>query len=469
MGGGLNVDCKNTKARYVKFSLCDKNYLHLKKIEIFEDVSFFLKSRGVSSFVYRLIQFLKNIEPDCYLYYYKSNLYINNSLTCSYLSYIINLSNPNYFSIRLDVSKILRSEVIYFLVNLSTKFNLRTEFQNSILTFYLIDDKNMFDFVENQSRIYQFLSALNYYAKISYSSFFLNNAFVLPKKHLIIDSDLSVRVGFADRIRGILSLIEMCNKMNIEYSIKFTKPFNLNRYYSFMEVVEQNFMISRCSYVLDYASIIKYKYMRPFYEDTLINLISSALNTYQVISVGTNIIGTKFNRTTFVDNFKMTDYLSEHVSKFKKNLGNYISISFRFINALGNFEKNPFSKPLSLSLQEKLILSCKNEIINFLKNIDNQYKCLILSDSSKFLESINDIDRVYTFPENIAHIAFVNSNDSSAEMAFLKTIIDFNLIMDANEIYRFDCEYLYPTNFPAQAAFIAGKQLKIHKFQVTDR
>ena len=68
------------------------------------------------------------------------------------------------------------------------------------------------------------------------------------------------------------------------------------------------------------------------------------------------------------------------------------------------------------------------------------------------------------FTNDIAHMALLDDNVSNAEDSFLRTLIDFNLIVDAKESYRFESKHLLSSMFPVTASMCSNKELVVHYF-----
>ena len=213
---------------------------------------------------------------------------------------------------------------------------------------------------------------------------------------------------------------------------------------------------SSLGFVVSNDKRMRYSVFRDF-----VQLVNSHNDCF---SLGTNLDIIVDGKDVYLDTFKKTSYFKFEYDKYKSRIpSEYISISFRFLNLLGDFNE-PNSIPLPPEQQNLIIEKCKKELLNFMSNKKFNGCYLILSDSLRFLNSVKGIPRVIVFPENITHIASISSTDKNAEVSFLKTIIDFNLILDAGEIYRFESSFLRRSGFPYTAALCSGKKMSIHQF-----
>ena len=173
-------------------------------------------------------------------------------------------------------------------------------------------------------------------------------------------------------------------------------------------------------------------------------------------------------KEVFQKNFIKTSFLEKRLSHYMNIIdGEYITISLRTLNCFGDFnESDGRYCPLDEDEQISFMRKCKDEIREFTRDIDKKYKIVVLSDSSKLLNYISDIQNICVFPENIGHIGYGGNTSaiSVTEEIFLKTIIDFNIIMEASHVYRFRTEHLYVTRFPWLAAVCSGKPFTDHEF-----
>lgn len=459
----------DTKCQLLKFSLKEFSYFHLKQVEIFsdsEDLEQFQKHNNHDDTLNSCLTTLSAVF-DCYIkthyfneiYFYNSNkdkfatwhkyvkyrlsnLEANAVLFCDIdmiegnddlIPFLQVIGEKNQLSITINYDKKI--------ITLSTKILISLKDQINILFNNLLDilNKGIKALTEDKTLVFEGVK---------------NSA-------VIIDTDkiYDYGGGFADRLRGVLSLIENCKNLNINYFIKFTKPFNLNKYYSYKEYSEnERSNVSNHSHC---AMTILSGLSSKGIEDVL----TVAKNKYEFITIYTHVFN-YFNKSTFTDNFKKTEYFSNEYQKYKKVIGDdYVSVSFRFVNSLGDFDDtSSWNQTLDEEQQQYLMDRCKNELREFIA-IKNFNAVLVLSDSTKFLNYVKDIPHVYVFPDFIAHVGKHKSNTND-ERCFLKTLIDFNLIADAKESYRFQTEHLYHSAFPRVASMCAGRRVIEHNFDL---
>lgn len=157
----------------------------------------------------------------------------------------------------------------------------------------------------------------------------------------------------------------------------------------------------------------------------------------------------------FAELFKPTPLLQNAIDKELANLPkNYVSITFRFQQLLGDLKERNFPTLKSEGERSKLI----NECLEFVKEVHRRHpdldKFLVTSDSSTFLKEVRELPYVYTIPGNIVHMDF-NSKDVDLKV-HMKSFVDLFLIANAETIYTVVHPPLFRTRFPMFAASIYG-------------
>lgn len=264
--------------------------------------------------------------------------------------------------------------------------------------------------------------------------------------------------GLTDRLQGILSTYYICEQLGINFKIYFISPFNLNDYLVPNEVQWQ---ISVADIYYDnqtstpiYIRNIKGKQERKRYEKFRERLRNSQMSQLHVYS----------NLKCFPDNyysylfgrlFKPSEALKHeidfHLNKIKKQ---YISLTFRFQQLLGDFKEGDF-KTLSLEERNHLIKACISIVENLYIENMGMYSCiLVTSDSSTFLKEILHLPYIYIIPGEVVHMAYTFN---SAFDVYLKSFLDLYMIANASEIYSVKIGPMYDSGFPRFASKIYGR------------
>ena len=290
----------------------------------------------------------------------------------------------------------------------------------------------------------------------------------LDNKRVICIFDGKIKNGgLADRLRGIVSVYQICKEQNLEFKIIFTNPFNLSE---FLEpniidwrITEQelnkNTTIADLCYIdtingSDYEAKKQRQWFRREFS-----------KKYKEFHLRTNAIFS-YNgdySTLFNELFKPSPKLQASIEKQKEILGtNYISTSFRFMNILDDFNE-------TVELHSKLTKEEQNELI--IKNIEqlqllhDKYpdkRILVNSDSTTFLQTAAELDYVYVIPGNITHID--GKNDTDEYNAYEKTFLDFFMIANAESIYLLRTGQMYNSGYPFAASKIYNKSFEKIEF-----
>ena len=462
----LELPVHGKDVRFIKLSLKECNYFHLKLIEIFvnsDDIPLFNTTiKNNLETLKRALSVIKK-EVNCYSCDDNLNQIVFYNFIRQYygwlpqIKYKLDNSKNGCPSFYLEFSPFDNNK--YFNTYIHTiceRYGLvyYYNYSTQVLCVKCAEKFSLEEQIELLlNKLFEsFLPSYNaLITNINYSNYIDD----VHKPVVIIDVD-KITSGFADRLRGALSIIECCNEIGLEYVVKFTKPFNFSKYYTYREFSELNLQQG------SYCDLGKINLCSDL---ALQDILSSVKNYFDYITISS--IAFNFTRKeTFDTSFKKTSFFLNELNKYKSIIGDkYISISFRFVNSLGDFnDSSSFNLTLPDNEQIVLMEKCRNELIKFINDKKLKQKILVLSDSTKFLKYIKNITNVYVFEENIAHVSLINSSSDNSEKFFIKTLVDFNLIIDAQESFRFETEHMYGTNFPKLAARCAGRDLIVHRF-----
>lgn len=257
--------------------------------------------------------------------------------------------------------------------------------------------------------------------------------------------------GISDRLWGILSIYKYCILNSLPFKIYFEHPFRLSDY---LVPSHENWEISKSELNFDL------KHARPKFISMVSadwkemgEILKKKLKSHkyqQHIYTNTRILSKEEFGDYFHELFKMSATLKENFEKYRRLFPeNYISLTFRFQQLLGDIKEGNF-KTLT-SDKEKIELQNKcREVIVKLKN-ERQLPVFLTSDSITFLEYVEDIEDVYLIKEKIIHPDF---DDSPTSRVYLKSFLDLFLIANADEVYLANIPPLYRSGFAETAACI---------------
>ena len=117
----------------------------------------------------------------------------------------------------------------------------------------------------------------------------------------------------------------------------------------------------------------------------------------------------------------------------------YVAVHLRFVNALENFEEVTCWDNALRTEEEKqnLINRCKQGLMR-IKEENEGCRVLVLSDSKRFLDSLDDVSVEVLSHDNVGHVSFGAGDDAT-----LKTFVDLYMIARARKVYRIDAPELY--------------------------
>lgn len=224
--------------------------------------------------------------------------------------------------------------------------------------------------------------------------------------YIYISNGLSWHGGLCDRFKGIISIYKWCKINNKDFYIVFNSPFNLIEY---LEPNSYNWKIedNEVSYNRKDSLIIYLMYDKSV--DKYVK--DGSINKRSIKYINENIKkGRSFKQFHFYTNSQL--YNNEEFGELFNELFKpsqeiqtildfhltqinikYISISFRFMQLLGDF-KDAWGEVLQKEDKETLI----NKSLNVIRDIHNnypEYKILVTSDSSTFLNSTKQFHYTY--------------------------------------------------------------------------
>lgn len=273
-----------------------------------------------------------------------------------------------------------------------------------------------------------------------------------------IANGLILHGGLSDRLRGCISLYYIAKKLNIPFKIYFVSPFHLEDY---LEPNEYDWRIddSLMDFSLQNTNII-YIYNRdlPFEHSFQENYLKERISPLKQNHIFTNIdLGDCNFSELFHELFKPNKQLSLLLQNNKKLIGNnYIAMVYRFQQLLGDFKEGNFPV-LEKDEQIKLLQKCRNAIIQMHQRNPNS-KILVTSDSSTFLELVNDIKYVYVIKGTVYHMDFYSSSE---KLSYMKSFLDLFMLSEAKYIYLVKCGLMYHSGFAKRASLINNIPYKV--------
>lgn len=291
---------------------------------------------------------------------------------------------------------------------------------------------------------------------------------VHDKKRVVCICDGKIRQGgLADRLRGIVSVYEVCKEQGIDFKLIFNSPFELSQFLVPNKVnwqiqedeLNYNPKVTDICYIYNLSgTIYEAKKQKLWFHKEF-------KKAYREYHVRTNAKFSFYSdyATLFNELFKLSPRLQASIDKQKEILGtDYISTSFRFMNLLNDFNETAgVEKDLTKAEIETLI----NKNLEQIHHLHNKYpdkRILVNSDSATFLQRAVKFDYVYTIPGNITHIDGDNNSDEYS--TYEKTFLDFFMIANAERIFLLRTGLMYNSGYPLSASMIYNKPFEKIEF-----
>lgn len=262
--------------------------------------------------------------------------------------------------------------------------------------------------------------------------------------------------GITDRFFGLLATYVYCKRHNCDFHIAWNQPFCLQ---DFLKPATFNWIEKPQDKIVNPKQVCIRDSYFVFY-----NLNDEAYEKFMHVNdkpfvhvYGTSQNLVSYYKQAFTELFVLANPLQTAIDNCLKELGNkYISISFRFLSLLGDFnEVCQGIIPWNNEQKEGNLNSCIEFIKRLHKNKPQYKKILIASDSVTFLSIAQELPYVYVVPGTITHTD--NTTDGRFE-THLKTFLDLLLISKAEEVYVYCIDGMRESRFPALGALIGGKK-----------
>lgn len=275
-----------------------------------------------------------------------------------------------------------------------------------------------------------------------------------PKAMAIYSLDgRSYTCGFADRLRGIITVYAYAKANHIPFRIDHQIPFCLEDYY-IPNKYDWSYKKDEKSFNILYSGPIvmmghtkgyrlfslNKKRQHHFY----VNIGSLSLINKRY---GVNYLFHELYNELLKPSFDFQRHIDQIVSDVKED---YISVSFRFLQLMGDFQ-DCMGEVLGKEERE-VLLQCSIDALYKIHSFHLDIpKVLVTSDSQTFIDAVKEIDFVYIIPGKIGHIGFTQGKD-----IHIKTFLDFYMISKAKKAYMAYSNKMYKSHFAQTAALTTG-------------
>ncbi|RAJ16997.1 hypothetical protein [Olleya aquimaris] len=284
-----------------------------------------------------------------------------------------------------------------------------------------------------------------------------------PKhKQIVICFDgLFTHGGWVDRLKGIVSFYQIAQELGYDFKILFDNPFNLSTLLA-PNVVDWELKRSALTW---HPTQTKCLYLVNNFKANPLQLIkTSKANTFYVYAnidyskatfpkLDTQALEQKW-RADFNALFKKSELLDKKLKVITSEP--YIAFHSRFTTLMGDFVDTT-SKVLSVTEKEQLSQKLL-AIINRVK-AESNINTYVFSDSINFINYIKQNTTVKVVEGNPFHMD--NFTKSTHLEGHLKTVIDFFMIANSENVYFLNVKPMYNSSFSKYAAIIGNTDFQV--------
>ncbi len=280
---------------------------------------------------------------------------------------------------------------------------------------------------------------------------------IKPKSIVFIDNCYG---GITDCFKSMISLFDFCCKNNYSFKIYKKKTFDFERFFCpsgydwHLSDDDYNVLSSKRALHLWLSNDETYHSNTWQYQQHTLRFLfnSNFFNHILVHYSAPHSLSSKSFKTLFSPSIILGKELEYHKNKLGDD---YISVSFRFVNLLGDSNEIVCGyKSLDLEEQQGLI-DANLSVLKKLIGMNSNKKFLVTSDSFRFISAVEGalLDNVYFIKgsEVHHHIAF---SDNVSDKEVTKSYVEFMLISESVVAYQIQIGPMYESKFPKWAACV---------------
>ncbi len=272
----------------------------------------------------------------------------------------------------------------------------------------------------------------------------------------------TIHGGLSDRIRGLLSVYHYCKLNDKEFRVCFINPFYLEEYLN----------PNKVDWLIKYDDLsfcrkeVSFRYFNSYCnlnnkEKEYFNLLHSSkkeIHVYSNVTIREDLFKKYFDNL-FLPTDKVLQSLN-HCLAYNHITSDYVSITFRFIGILGDFQDHKgYGEDATIEQKELYIKKCRNAI-EWLHHHFIDRRILVTADSNIFLNAIKDLPYIFFANGKVQHCDFGENKQD-----YTKPFTDLFLIARAQISFGFYTGKMFASSkFALTASLIGG-----HKFtMITD-
>ena len=265
----------------------------------------------------------------------------------------------------------------------------------------------------------------------------------------------TIHGGLSDRLRGAFSVYCYCKDRGIDFKICWFYPFNL---YDYLQPSTVDWIVEKDQLSFN-LNDTEFKFFNTYTgldskTEAYYQMLESdkpEVHVYSNVSIEENRYSEYFN-----DLFVPSSALKKVVESCTKEIGGkYISITFRFIGLLADFNDDVRWLKKEDGMDSSFyIRKCLAYIEK--KHLEYQeYKILVTSDSILFLQEAKKLPYVYIIPGEIKHMDY---NDENDQLSQLKSFADFLMVSRAEKCFSYSVGNMFRLSRFAKTAALIGEK-----------
>lgn len=269
--------------------------------------------------------------------------------------------------------------------------------------------------------------------------------------------------GLIDRLRGAASLYAACKDTGRDFRIFFTHPFPLTDYlqpnaYDWRISKEDVSFHPSQTHIVTIDTQTDTTWERQLQQATFETELRGNPHYQLHFYTNASFCYDQDFSALFNELFKPTDRLQQSIDQTLSSIGGqYITVSARFCNLLGDFNEETFSEPLPRTEQRALIETCMSQVEQLHQRYPD-HKIVVCSDSTTFAERAQCEDYVYVIPGTVSHIG----NDTVHYYHYYeKTFLDFFIISRAEHVFLLKYDGMHNSGFPYAAARVGKRDFQV--------
>lgn len=283
-----------------------------------------------------------------------------------------------------------------------------------------------------------------------------NEEGIFPSGVIVMSDGKIFQGGLCDRLWGMITTWDLCSRNGIPCRFFFTEPFDLSL---FLTPNQEEWRIDSKSVSISgsIARPLYYPYSGSLDDAHYLRIIRKALDGRKQVHVYTNVkcADDRFH-DCFHRLFKPSEFLEEKIQAMQTAIGTmrYISVSFRFMNLLGDFDDIE-NNEISQERKAQAIKECL-WIIDYLKSVHPEIdRVAVTADSEMFLALAKQKSYVFVVEGGgIQHLGLVDPQNAVSTQ--LKTFLDLYLVAGARKAYLAWLPGMYKNSFFAYTAALMG-------------